>query len=268
MSVRAHERWQAFLNQIKERHGQICAEADEGAREALRESGFDPHPISVAWMAIDNRLHDLERKIIDTWHEKVDDTFEAEGYPPDERNAARARGEELAFELENDRQLAEMRVFAYGAREVHARALAAQKERSCPHCGAPLDIPMTYQAVHASCTHCKSLSTFEPGMLARSALAFGSHALSWESAHQEWLVMRRAERAMKKVRPPAALALIKDYERAQIAYWTRYFTTKAVLEPVVADVQREVRARLESWYTMGADHEAEWVRAGRPRELR
>lgn len=266
MSARAHERWAAFLAQIRERHRLVCDEAEQGAREALRESGFDPTPISVAWMAVTNRLQDLESRIIDTWNEKVDATFDAEGYEHAEKMAARMRGDELAFELENARQAAEMRVFAYGAREVHDRAVASQRERLCPGCGAPLAIPLTYRAVRVACDHCRALSTFEPGTLARTAVAFGAHALSWESAQKEWEAMRRAERAIRLTRSPAPLALLKDYERAQIAYWFRYFTTKAHFEPAVRDVALEVRSRMDGWYRMSAENESEWVHAGRPRE--
>jgi hypothetical protein len=71
---------------------------------------------------------------------------------------------------------------------------------------------------------------------------------------------------MHAVRSPTPLALLKGYERAQIAYWRRYIGAKAVLEPEVRDIPREVQGRLDFWYRMHAEHEPAWVAAGRPCE--
>lgn len=265
MSVRAAERWQGFLGQIRDRHELVREEASVAARDALRESGYDVTPIGVAWMGVDDRLLELERRIIDTWHEKVESVFESEGYRRPALDVERRKGEDLAFFLENARQSASMHVFADGAREIHGRALASQPERKCPTCTAPLDVPVVYRALNLRCAHCGAVSTFEPGTLARTAIAFGAHALSWVAAESEWHAMRDAERRVRDQRSPVALALLKAHEQAQLAYWFKYFATKAQLEPALSDVAREVRARMEWWYTSSAEHEEEWRAAGRPR---
>lgn len=100
----------------------------------------------------------------------------------------------------------------------------------------------------------------------RSVVAWGAHALASEAAHREWLAMRAAERATRAVRSPCPLALLKAYEHAQIAYWKTYVSVRAELEPEMRDVALEVRSRMDAWYRLNAEHEAEWVRAGRPRE--
>ncbi len=265
MTARAAERWQGFLAQISDRHKLVREEAAAAARDALRESGYDVTPIGVAWAGVNDRLHELERRIIDTWHEKVESAFEAEGYQRPALDVERRKGEDVAFVLENARQAVEMHVYAGGAREIHARSLAQQRERNCSTCTAPLDVPVAYRAVNLRCAHCGAVSTFEPGTLARTAIAFGAHALSWVSAEREWYTMREAERRVRDQRPPVPLALLKAYEQAQIAYWWRYFSTKMHLEPELHDVAREVRARMEWWYTSSAEHEEEWRAAGRPR---
>lgn len=267
MSARAHERWAAFLKQIADRHKLVSDEAEQGARTALAECGYDPTPIASAWGAVTHRLQELERRIIDTWNEKVGDTFQAEGYPQATWDSERRKGEDLAFELENARQALEMRVLANGAREMFGRALATQKERLCPRCGAPLAIPFTHRAINVTCGHCQSVGTFEPGALLRTVVAFAEHPVSWEAAQQEWLAMRLAERRIRDTRSPAPLALLKDYERAQIAYWFRYIGTRVHFAPELRDVAHEVRSRMDAWYRMTAEHEQEWVRAGRPREV-
>lgn len=265
--MRAVERWQSFLKQIEERHKLVRDEAVAGAREAFPEGGYDPTPISIAWAGVNDCLLELERRIIDTWHEKVEDVFEAEGYKRPELDVERRKGEVLAYELENARQSAEMHLLAGLAREIHQRALATQKERQCPTCGATLDVPLSYRAVNLRCAHCSSVSTFEPGMLARSAVAFGAHPIAWVTSEREWHLMRQAERRVHDQRPPVPLALLKDYERAQITYWFSYFKTKSQFEPELHDVAREVRARMAWWYDSHAEHEEEWLAAGRPREV-
>jgi hypothetical protein len=262
----ALQRWEGFLKQIADRHASVCQEARDGAKEALAAADHDPTPVAHAWAAVTNRLIELERKIIDTWNEKVDDTFEAEGFDPKRRAAEREKGATLAWELENQRQAVEMGVFAWGAREMHAKALAQQPERNCPHCGAPLNVPVSYRSLNLTCAHCRTVVTFEPGALARIAVAFGAHALAWEAAQAEWLGMRTTERRVRDTRPPVPLALLKDHERAQIAYWFKYMKARAHFEPELRDVAYEVRCRMEHWYTMSAEHEEEWVRAGRPKE--
>ena len=94
---------------------------------------------------------------------EVEGAFEAEGYPRPALDAERRKGEDLAFMLENARQSVEMHVFADGARQIDARALATQRERNCPTCTAPLDVPVAYRALNLRCAHCGAVSTFEPG---------------------------------------------------------------------------------------------------------
>jgi len=261
----AHERWAGFLRQIAQRHEDVSRDAGECATAALAQAGFDPTPIATAWGAIDMRLADLERKIDDAWGAQVERTFEAEGY--DRGVIAGAReGLRLRHELEDRRESLHHSVFAGIARRLYARAVAERTDRACPKCGAPLDVPLTYRAIEVRCAHCGALGTFEPGTLMRSVVAWGAHPLAAEAAHREWLAMRAAERATRAVRPPCSLALLKAYERAQIAYWKAYVSVRAQLEPEMRDVGLEVRSRMDAWYRYSAEHEAEWVRAGRPRE--
>jgi hypothetical protein len=100
----------------------------------------------------------------------------------------------------------------------------------------------------------------------RSVVAWGAHALASEAAQGQWLAMRAAERANRAVRPPCPFVMLKAYELAQIAYWKAYVAARAQLEPKMRDVALEVRSRMDAWYRYNAEHEAEWVRAGRPRE--
>lgn len=259
-------RWTGFLRQIAQRHDEVSREAGACATDALAQTGFDPTPIGTAWGAIDMRLADLERKIDETWGAQVERAFEAEGADRAAIDAAREEGLRLRHELEDRRESLRSTIFADIARRTYARALAERTDRACPRCGAGLDLPITFRALQVSCAHCGALATFEPGTLMRSVVAWGAHSLASEAAHGQWLAMRAAERAARAVRPPVPLALLKAYERAQIAYWTAYVTARAQLEPEMRDVGLEVRSRMDAWYRFSAEHEPEWVRAGRPRE--
>ncbi len=69
---------------------------------------------------------DLDAKIIDTWNEKVEATYEAEGLPHEVWWADRAVGDDLAFELALERERTEHRLVPDNP---HARAgTAAQRE--------------------------------------------------------------------------------------------------------------------------------------------
>lgn len=266
MTARASERWAAFLRQIEERHRAISEEAASAAREALPACQFDPVPIATAWAAVTQRLRELEQRISETWDERVEPALEAEGHGPAFVDQERAKGEDLTFLLENRRELGEAQVFANAARELYAVCVATQKERTCPNCGAAFAPRLAYRAQNLRCAHCGGVSTFEPGTLARNVVAFGAHPLATEAAAHEWLRMREAERNLHAARSPTPLALLKAYERAQIAYWTKYISVKAMLVPELSDVALEVRSRMDAWYRLSAEFEPSWVQAGRPRD--
>lgn len=266
MSSPAQHRWAAFLGQIRERHRALLDQAEAAVRDALPACNYDPVPLGTAWSAVTYRLQELEKRIMDTWGDQVEAVFDAEDAPMSVQDAERQKGEDLAFQLENDRWLCEARVFANAARQLYAASVATQKEHACPGCGAPLEVPITYRAVNLRCAHCGGLSSFEPGVMARNVVAFGSHQLAAEAAANEFLGMRQAERQLHAAQPPIPLALLKAYERAQIAYWQRFIGARAVLEPELRDLGHEVRSRMEQWYTMHAEFEPSWVAAGRPRE--
>jgi hypothetical protein len=98
--------------------------------------------------------------------------------------------------------------------------------------------------------------------------ALGAHALAQEAATAEWRAMRAAQHAVHDQRPPVAFALIKAWERAQIAYWRAYLPVRARYEPAIQahNMPLEIGSRMEQWYVSTAEFEPAWVQAGRPRE--
>lgn len=262
-------RWDAFLAQIGERHNAVRVEAEGSARAFIAQiaAGGDYLPLSHQLMAINHRLQELESKIIDTWNEKVDDAITGEGNSTAERDRQRAKGQSLKEQLEDLREEMEPRIFAELARQRFTQAQAQHAPTTCQHCRAQIAAPPAFVSYEMACTACGKPTLVEPGELLRSVAAVGTHAVAQEAAIPEWRMMKQAERAMRAYRPPYPIEAIKANERAQITYWFKYISVRSQFEPILArDPAREVRDRMEQWYTMFAEHEESWRAAGRPRE--
>jgi hypothetical protein len=261
-------RWDAFLAQIEQRHRDVRAEAEGSARAFIASvaAGGDVQSLSHQLMAINNRLQELETKIIDTWNEKVDDAITGEGHSTAERDRQRAKGQALKDALDDAREELEPRIFAELTRQRWSHAQAQYRPPACSSCGQPLQAPIAFRSYEMPCA-CGARTLVEPSELLRSVAATGTHAVAQEAVNGEWRAMRQAERAMHAQRPPYSIASLKNYERAQIAYWFRYLAVRSQFEPELArDPAMEVRSRMDQWYRLFADHEEAWKANGYPRE--
>jgi hypothetical protein len=265
----ARARWGAFLSQIEARHRAVRQDALNAAAALMDQIvGTDTQPISQSFAPMEARMQDLERRIADTWHEKVVDALvDEEGGDAGLVAEVYDEGDEMCWSLENARTQLEQHIYADLARRLFARGLFEWRGRFCYECGAALSPPICARALELRCVNCGQATIFEPGELMRGVAAIGAHALSFEQAQPEWLAMRAAERRVRRRRPPCPLPLLKEYERTQIAYWYTYIQARAQLEPELGrDVALEVRSRMEQWYRDRAEYEPEWVHGGRPRE--
>ena len=262
-------RWDGFLAQIAARHRAVRADAEASARAAIvvLAPGGDERSLSHQMMAIHSRLQELESMIIDTWHAKVEDAIFADGATPTDRDRERRKGEDLQHVLEDEREELEPRIFAELARQRFAHALAARPAVTCSGCRAPLTPPFSFRSLELACG-CGARTVFEPGELMRSVSAIGTHAVAQEAVAPTWRLLRVAERALREARPPKPLELVVAYEHAQILYWRDYLAVRSQFEPELArDPAKEIRSRMEQWYTMHAEFEENWVKAGRPRAI-
>lgn len=267
MSVLA--RFDAFLAQIEDRHRVVRAEAEGSARAFIAQiaAGGDYLPMSHQFMAINHRLQELESKIIDTWHEKIEDALFAEGHGVPERDRQYQRGVALQYQLADLREELEPRLLAELARQRWQHAQAQHAPTTCVWCRRELVAAPSFRSYDAQCPTCGNATLVEPSELLRSVAAVGTHAVAQEAANAEWRAMRHAQRVMQAYRPPYPIEAIKHYERAQITYWFKYLAVRGQFEPELArDPAMEVRSRMEQWYTMFAEQEHAWVAAGRPRE--
>lgn len=94
-----------------------------------------------------------------------------------------------------------------------------QKPLACSRCGAPMQVPFTFRALNVHCQHCRTVNGFEPGMRMRMG-EICIHPLCEEAIH-----------------------VLKNHERAQIAFWRRYHFYKMM------------------------EMKGAWVNAGFPRDL-
>jgi hypothetical protein len=262
-------RWDGFLAQIEGRHREVRTEAAAMALDAVAGlcAGGDYLPLSHQLSAVEHRLQELERKIIDTWHEKVDDAICGVGHGEAVRTAAREKGEALQHRLDDEREELLIRIMADLARQRYKRAVAQHRPPPCSGCGAGLDAPVSFRALDLRCGGCGATTTWQPPELMVSVASIGTHPMSQEQATGEWRAMRAAERALNAIRPPRALAPVKAVELAQIAYWRTYLAARAWFEPELGrDPNMEIRRRMQQWYESHAEFEEGWVKAGRPRE--
>lgn len=255
-------RWDAFLAQIAARHRDVIAEAELAARDVIAAitTGGDPTPLSHQMMGVASRLQELESRITDTWHEKVDDLI-----PIPDRAREYAKGQTLKRMLEDHRDELEPRIFAELARRRFAHVTATLEPVACS-CGTHYTAPPSFRITELRCVVCGALLVYEPSELMKSVSAIGTHALAQEAATVEWRAMRAAENQLKDERPPHSLEAIILCERTQIEYWRVYLTARAQLEPELGrDLAMEIRSRMEQWYVAFAEYEQAWVAAGRPR---
>ena len=263
-------RWDGFLAQIEERHRAVRDEAQAAGHAFIASvaSGGDYLPLSHQLGAVRARLQELETKIIDTWHAKVDDTITGEGHGEAARTAAYDQGDDLKHALDNLREELEINLMADLARARFAAATAALRPVVCGKCGASYAPPQSFRIVELPCGGCGAPLSYEPDELMRSAGAIGTHPIPHQGAVEEWRAMRAAERALHRVRPPRYVAIVQAYEAAQVAYWRKYLAARAYFEPELGrDLAMEVRRRMEQWYVYFAENEESWVAAGRPRAV-
>ncbi len=260
-------RWDKFLASIETRLQEVLAEARQGCPMLLHESDLDPTAMSNAWTAMELRAKGLASKVADTWNDKVEPAFENADAPPHVLHAQREKGDALQSRIELEVERTRIQIFASAAREVWQRAMEeAPRTLACTQCAGEIPAPQSLVAVNITCTYCRSVNTFEPGMRVRMIEHFCAHPLSEEASWDAWMAMREAEARFHAVRDPK-LDDFKAYEAAQIAYWRRYLEARAGMLPHLAPaLEADLRGKLQHWYAR-VHHDKAWADAGRPKAL-
>ncbi|CAN5660041.1 hypothetical protein BH09MYX1_BH09MYX1_46710 [soil metagenome] len=268
MSEALVQRWDGFLKSITDRFQQVMQESREGCAQLLADSDFDTIPMGNAWSAMERRAKELGWKIDETWTSQVEPKFEEAGVPRGLMDQQRAKGNALRdwIELEIERVRIEIYVSAF-----HAIAQRDAEERAsngpvgCTQCGAPLVVPHSFRALNVTCTHCRTVNSYEPGSRVRMGEASCSHSLCQQTAWNQFVAMNQAEQAYRRARP-STIQHIQAWEAAQIAYHRVYLTKRLELMPEqAAAFEKDLRGRMEHFYVYSIQNELAWIQAGRPR---
>jgi hypothetical protein len=254
------------LAQIKQRFEALMVEAREVCAMLLRQTDFNMVAVANAWGGIDNRGKELQWKIDETWRSAVEPKFEEAGATPDLLRAQRMKGEALAYWLENERERTMVVIYVETATAIFESVKATRTDFKCSQCGGALAVPSAFRATNVPCSYCRAINVYEPGTALRNAEAMIAHPLCLSRSWNEWIGMRDAEKAWIAARPPT-IAVLKAYERAQIAHYTAYHRAEEEFKPgSVKDLAEVVKTKMRSFYTL-IDKEGVWVNAGRPRDI-
>lgn len=231
MSQELVQRWDGFLKKIEERFAQIVAEAIAGCDALFDQSQMDPIPITNAMTGVKGQLFDLQRKIDETWNEKVEPLLEQSGLKEHEIDRLRKRGRDLYDKMALEFDHTEIRVFADAARKIYAVAKQSMdKQFLCTQCRAELPIPDNiFISVHVSCQFCNTVNTYEPGTIVRM-IDFCAHHLAQETAWEKWVILREAEQVRDYARS-VTLPMLKTIEKAATDYWTAYLKARIPINP-------------------------------------
>ncbi|MBC8044874.1 MAG: hypothetical protein IAF08_15660 [Rhizobacter sp.] len=266
------ERWDAFLAKIKERFEQTMSEAEAGCAALLDDAELDPMPMSNAWNAIRLQMLSLQRKIGDTWSEKIQEQLydpngdaKFEGAKVDREYA---KGFALEQRIADELQATEVRIFGSAARKIYEVAKTKLEGHfACKQCGTPLQIPKgIFRSIYVVCASCAMTNTFEPGTFARSAEYFCAHYLANETAWPELKAMSAAEFRVNRAidgdsdsaGEPRTLAMLKMWEAATKKYWEVYLKARIEIIPeYAADYDKDFNGKMQGFYNDVARYD-EW----------
>jgi len=237
------QRWETYLQKVGGRAEEIMAEGDAGITEIIQMNVQDPGPISAAFSTLAARFRGLSDKV-DNAMEKIEEEWEEATGSLDLDDAQQERTLRMMWnrmqkqsgafnhELEKKNNQLRIRKQADWARALYQLAMQEWNQpRTCPSCGADIQVEIKYQASNVTCPFCKAVNTIEVGMA--TGLYFqgnGVNALAEEENLQLWTAMFEAEYNYNDLRVrtdqdrQAFLGVVKNY-------WTSYYTSMQKLHP-------------------------------------
>ena len=66
------QRWDGFLKKIEDRFHESLKHAEEACSEQLVATDYEYETVMRSWQGMKAQIHELIRKIYDTWHAKVE----------------------------------------------------------------------------------------------------------------------------------------------------------------------------------------------------
>ncbi len=233
------EKWDVFLSKMETRFQESLVNAREALLENLVESDYDINPTMTAWQGIKSQLMALGDKIDTTFDEKVLPQMLEYKEHYDLLDEA-AKGTHLRekvifkqikrFEIELE---GEISTCFYN----HAVSFLNEDFR-CTQCGGKVEVRKDiFRSHYVSCDYCNTVNTFQPNDKI-TQIRWVVDNIAKLKALKEWDEMQKAESAFSDFRPPADGQDNADYirafekrEKANRAFWTRYFTERAIYLP-------------------------------------
>jgi hypothetical protein len=257
------QRWEAYMQKVGARVEEIFAEGDQGLTEIFKMNPLDPGPISGGFEALRSRFHGVTDKIdgaVEKLEQEWDEAVENLNID-DERqqrilramwNQMRKRSDGFKDELEKKHTVFAVRKNAEWARMLYDAAMQEWNQpRTCPSCGAQIEVQVKYQASNVACPYCKAVNEIQVGPATGMYFAgAGAYALAEEANLQAYLTMADTEHWYNGLRRPTE----RDREhllQVTRAYWTGYYTTLKQLNPgFVEEIPKAAEAKLA--------HYAQW----------
>jgi len=193
------QRWDSFLAKTKQRADDLFAQSRQGCGMLLDLNNLDVLPMTNAWTAIEQQVHELAHLIEDTWNDKVEELFEDLDLEQEVIDIEYQKYRSSHQELYHDKERAETLIFADAARKILQRAKEIlSKTYSCTQCQAQLEVSdQFFRSVHVPCKYCDKVNTFDPGTQVRSVEDFCCHYLSREQSIDLFLKSQDAESIMR-----------------------------------------------------------------------
>ncbi len=223
------QRWDGFLKKIEDRFHESLKHAEEACSEQLVATDYEYETVIRSWQGMKAQIHELIRKIYDTWHAKVEPemrqlgTFwSEESYKASEAND-RLNDELFAFQRHLEGKLSQQ--FYDHAIQI------ANKKASCSQCAADIEIRNDiFRSQYITCSYCNAVNTIEPET---KFLKIGWGVvdnIAAVKAQQEYDVMNNAVEAIRSYRGQAPCDYCVTYEKAYFTYWDTFFKERMKLD--------------------------------------
>lgn len=262
-------RLEAFVGQIKTRHGEIMREAEAGCRELIANDPTDPMPLGNAIHAIDHRFDQLTRKLEDTWSDKIMDMFvDANG-----RDGKFVdRGIDYIGQARLDLEAAWMRLKIKLAADAY-RALwpiasvEMMKPVNCNNCGMELQPPVRHQSVTVNCPGCNSAVQCIPHKAVYSYYGGGGHAFGEEAAVEQRIAIEQFRFDVDRERrdkdwEKEAIESLDRWEQMEIQYWTSYGQMRGQISGETPEqINAFIKSRVDQFRQFNLLTEQHWRRA-------
>ncbi len=250
-------KWDVFLEKMETRFNESLVNAKEALLENLEESNYDINPTMTAWHGIKSQLMAMGNKVDTTFDEKVLPQMKAYKEHYDLLDEA-AKGRHLRegvifpkidrFEIEMEGEVSQ---------RFYNHAIQFLNENfNCTQCSAKIEVRKDiFRAHYVTCDYCNTVNTFTPNDKI-SQIRWIVDNIAKLKALNEWDAMQKAEKEFSDLRPPREgqdnafyIAAFEKREKTSRAYWTKYFTERAVYLPEYAEtIEHDTDVKMKWFY--------------------